>query len=74
MHRFLGASLISLTVGLLLVPASAHADASAGFDDSLLQTLEWREVGPYRGGRSAAVAGIPNQRDVYYFGATGGGV
>ncbi|MEM7585724.1 MAG: glycosyl hydrolase, partial [Acidobacteriota bacterium] len=37
-------------------------------------SLAWREVGPYRGGRSAAVAGIPNDRNVYYFGATGGGV
>jgi photosystem II stability/assembly factor-like uncharacterized protein len=39
-----------------------------------LQAMEWREVGPYRGGRSAAVAGIPSQEDVYYFGSTGGGV
>ena len=36
--------------------------------------MEWREVGPYRGGRSAAVAGIPDNRETYYFGATGGGV
>ena len=36
--------------------------------------MEWREVGPYRGGRSAAVAGIPGERETYYFGATGGGV
>ena len=54
--------------------ASALAEESSDVDDSLLQSLEWREVGPYRGGRSAAVAGIPSQRDVYYFGATGGGV
>ena len=39
-----------------------------------IRALEWREVGPYRGGRSAAVAGIPGMRDTYYFGATGGGV
>ena len=36
--------------------------------------LQWREVGPYRGGRSAAVIGITSQRLVYYFGSTGGGV
>lgn len=36
--------------------------------------LVWREVGPYRGGRSAAVTGIPGDPDTYYFGATGGGV
>ena len=39
-----------------------------------LEGLEWREIGPYRGGRSAAVAGIPQDRETYYFGATGGGV
>ncbi|MDH4272400.1 MAG: glycosyl hydrolase, partial [Candidatus Aminicenantes bacterium] len=36
--------------------------------------MEWRSIGPYRGGRVTAVAGIPNQPDTYYFGATGGGV
>lgn len=39
-----------------------------------LQALEWREVGPYRGGRSAAVTGVPADRETYYMGATGGGV
>jgi len=36
--------------------------------------MKWREVGPYRGGRSSAVEGIANQPDVYYFGSSGGGV
>jgi photosystem II stability/assembly factor-like uncharacterized protein len=48
--------------------------AASAIDDAAFEALEWREVGPYRGGRSAAVAGIPDQPDVYYFGATGGGV
>lgn len=36
--------------------------------------LRWRETGPFRGGRVTAVAGVPSQPMVYYFGATGGGV
>ena len=36
--------------------------------------LRWRSIGPYRGGRVTAVAGIANQPLVYYMGATGGGV
>lgn len=36
--------------------------------------LAYRQIGPYRGGRSGAVAGVPSQPMVYYFGATGGGV
>lgn len=47
-------------------PASPYA--------KVLDSLEWREVGPYRGGRSAAVTGIADQPNTYYFGATGGGV
>ena len=69
MNRFRGLCLLSL---FLLIPSLAAAEGA--FDDALFQSLEWREIGPYRGGRSAAVAGIPDQRDVYYFGATGGGV
>jgi photosystem II stability/assembly factor-like uncharacterized protein len=36
--------------------------------------MEWREVGPFRGGRVAAVEGIASQPNTYYFGGTGGGV
>jgi photosystem II stability/assembly factor-like uncharacterized protein len=36
--------------------------------------MEWRNVGPYRGGRVTAVAGHPDQSFTYYHGATGGGV
>src|ERR1700728_4679031 len=36
--------------------------------------LKWRGIGPYRGGRSTAVAGDANNRLVFYMGATGGGV
>src|SRR5579863_528178 len=36
--------------------------------------LKFRQIGPSRGGRVVAVAGVPSQPDVYYFGGTGGGV
>ncbi len=44
------------------------------FDPVFCKAMEWRSIGPYRGGRVTAVAGIPDQPLVYYFGATGGGV
>lgn len=53
-------------------PASAPAPAK--IEDSALASLSWREVGPFRGGRSAAVTGVPGQPQTFYFGATGGGV
>ncbi len=39
-----------------------------------LKNLQYRLIGPFRGGRVGAVAGVPSQPNVYYFGATGGGV
>ena len=43
-------------------------------DSSLLTSLEWRSIGPYRGGRVVAVAGDPSHSHTFYFGSTGGGV
>ncbi|MGV6830196.1 MAG: WD40/YVTN/BNR-like repeat-containing protein [bacterium] len=43
-------------------------------DESAYEGLEYRLVGPFRGGRSAAVTGVPNQPNLFYFGATGGGI
>lgn len=42
--------------------------------DTWVDQLQWRCIGPFRGGRSVAVSGDPNDRNVYYFGSTGGGV
>lgn len=39
-----------------------------------LKALQWRSIGPFRGGRVTAVAGVASQPLVFYFGATGGGV
>ena len=39
-----------------------------------LKGLQYRSIGPYRGGRVTAVAGVTSQPNVFYFGATGGGV
>ncbi len=44
------------------------------YDTSLYNALEWRSIGPYRGGRSAAVTGVPGKPNLFYFGSTGGGV
>src|SRR5215510_5438876 len=43
-------------------------------DSNPLKALQWRSIGPYRGGRVTAVAGVASQPMVFYFGATGGGV
>lgn len=38
------------------------------------KSAEWRSIGPYRGGRSCAVTGVAGKPNLFYFGATGGGV
>src|SRR4051794_27233230 len=43
-------------------------------DPAMLQSLNWRLIGPFRGGRVVAVAGDPIHQLVFYFGSTGGGV
>lgn len=47
---------------------------SFSYNEKLYNALEWRSIGPFRGGRSAAVTGVPGKSNLYYFGATGGGV
>ena len=57
--------------------APARASAAAApqvYDSSAFAGLRWREIGPFRGGRSVAVAGSGARPMEYYFGTTGGGV
>ena len=43
-------------------------------DTALFGAIEWRSIGPFRGGRSASVTGVLGKPSLYYFGSTGGGV
>src|SRR5258708_9394349 len=47
------------------------AQASAGEFDSI---LHWRNIGPYRGGRTRAICGVPSQPNVFYMAPVNGGV
>ncbi|MCB0825954.1 MAG: glycosyl hydrolase [Armatimonadetes bacterium] len=61
-----------------LLPAIAISFSAVAIAQSApqayLNQLEWREIGPWRGGRSCAVSGVPGEPDHFYMGATGGGV
>ncbi len=48
--------------------------ATVQFSEDLYSSLSYRLIGPFRGGRSAAVIGVPGEPNLFYFGATGGGV
>jgi len=49
-------------------------DNSTTIDPSFYENMEWRNIGPNRGGRSLGSAGSPGRLNEYYFGATGGGL
>jgi len=44
------------------------------YDDSLFTAMSWRNIGPFRGGRSTASTGVKGHPYTYYFGSVGGGV
>src|SRR5450755_1824347 len=60
----------------LLVSAFVLVSAaiSAQVPENTYQELHWRMVGPFRGGRTRAAAGVPSQPNVFYVGQVNGGV
>jgi len=70
MRRFV-AFLIAL---LFVVPVSTRPAVAQTYDENLLAGLQWRNIGPLRGGRAIAVTGVPGRPERFYFGAVGGGV
>jgi photosystem II stability/assembly factor-like uncharacterized protein len=60
-------------IAIPLVAAALVADA-ASIPDDLLNSMSFRLVGPFRGGRVTAVTGVPGDPMTYYMGSTGGGV
>ena len=81
-NRFHTTKLYLFTLLLLFVVKPSLAQRKKRNQDKNTQvypqetytSLEYRSIGPHRGGRSAAVTGVPGKPDLYYFGATGGGV
>src|SRR5680860_369148 len=59
---------------LLTIPFYNVVGQESVIDSTTFQTMEYRMVGPYRGGRSTAIAGHADRINEYYFGATGGGL
>src|SRR5258705_2469662 len=55
----------------VLLPSGA---APQGYDPNLFAGLRWRLIGPFRGGRTVAAVGIPDQPNVFFIGVNNGGV
>jgi len=54
--------------------AETPAPAPSMDQEQYFRSLKWRNIGPFRGGRSVASSGVRGNDQVYYMGTTGGGV
>ncbi|SEK74433.1 Sortilin, neurotensin receptor 3 [Aquimarina amphilecti] len=66
--------IFKLTLVAILLIGNFSSLKAQTYNEELYDALEYRLVGPFRGGRSAAVTGVPGKPNLFYFGATGGGV
>src|SRR5919109_703551 len=60
-----------IAIAIAFVSLLGPQVSTAGEFDSILR---WRNVGPYRGGRTRAIAGVPSQPNVFYMAPVNGGV
>lgn len=65
---------VRITPFMLLFFLAASSLTARALPQHLFENMRWRLIGPFRGGRVEAVAGIPSNPLVYYFGAVAGGV
>lgn len=59
---------------LIILCLSLTALRAQSVSPDLFSGLKWRLIGPFRGGRAAAAAGVPNDPNTFYFGAVDGGI
>lgn len=59
---------------LAMMLSTIDLAAQKASSDSLLKGMNWRNIGPNRGGRSLGIAGSSKRKLEYYFGAVGGGL
>jgi len=75
---FFKIGMLLLTAALFITPMHSQRrkknQSAPQYPEELYSSLEYRLIGPFRGGRSGTVSGVPGEPNLYYFGATGGGV
>ena len=80
--KLLSIKLVSITsllflIGVQLTNAQSkkrNKKSIISYPERMYSSLEYRSIGPYRGGRSSAVTGVEGKPNLFYFGAAGGGV
>jgi photosystem II stability/assembly factor-like uncharacterized protein len=74
LRNLIFAFILLLSVSAFSFSFGQSNSATHQFDEKLYQTLKYRNIGPFRGGRSTTVTGVPGDIFTYYQGTTGGGV
>src|SRR5467141_2587739 len=59
--------------GLVVLTTAISAPAQQ-YDQKFFSEMRWRCIGPFRGGRTVAISGVPHQPNVFYMAAVNGGV
>ena len=73
-NHFLAAFCYMMLFVIPVTGFSQEKEQPVTIDPSFLQGMEYRSIGPYRGGRVTAVEGIPGKDFTFFMGSTGGGV
>ena len=73
-YFFLFAIVFSGSLPVFSQKKKKNQPKTISYDLDIFRGFKWRSIGPYRGGRSAAVTGVPGKPALFYMGATGGGV
>src|SRR6266850_4886075 len=60
--------------GIIFTTISCASANEQQFDQKLYSEMRWRCIGPFRGGRTVAISGVPYQPNVFYMAAVNGGV
>lgn len=63
-----------ILINNILFAQQSKVNSSLAFDPAIYEGIKWRELGPFRGGRSGTVTGVKGKPNLYYFGGVGGGV
>jgi photosystem II stability/assembly factor-like uncharacterized protein len=66
--------LSSISISVFSQKKKDKSTTTLTYDEKLYSGLKWRNIGPFRGGRSAAVTGVKGKPTLFYMGSTGGGV
>ncbi len=62
-------------IGILIMGFKVNAQKNnSQFSEEYFNAIEWRNIGPFRGGRSCTVTGVSKKPNLFYMGTTGGGI